>query len=99
MTGLAVRVDLTGHLDRGEPVEQLTENDPGLDTGQRRPQAEVRSEPEAQVGVGMAVDAELVGVGPEHRLVTVGRGVDQQQGIALGDGLAPHHGGDGWPCA
>ena len=78
-----------------EPVEQLGEHDPRLEAGQRRPQAEVGPEAEAHVRVGVAVDAQPVGVGAEHLLVPVGRGVDQQHRVALGDRHAPDGGGRG----
>ena len=84
MTGLGRACHRAGQGQRVEAVEELVQDDPALESGQCRPEAEVRSEAETHVRVGMAVDAQLAGVGPEHLLVPVGRGVDQQDRVAGG---------------
>ena len=82
MTGLGVRSTGPARDSGVEAVQQLAEDDPALQPGQRGPEAEVRPEAEAHVRIGMAVDPQLAGVGPEHLLVPVGRGVDQEHRIA-----------------
>ena len=81
MTGLAVRSTAPGELHGFVALDQIPQHDPGLEPGQRRTQAEVGPKTEAHMRVGVTVDAQLAGVGPEHPFVTIGRGVHQQHRI------------------
>ena len=74
----ALGVDTFGHVDVGQPGEQLLEQDPDLGAGQVRAEAEVRTGAEREVQVRRAVDAERVGV-VEHVGVAVRRRVDVEQ--------------------
>ena len=70
-----------GDLDVAEAPEQLLEHDPHLGPGQVGAQAVVRADAERDVGVRAAVDEHLVGA-VEHRLVPVGRLVEQEDLVA-----------------
>ena len=99
MTGLAVRSTGPAGSSEAKRSTSSLEHDPGLEPGQGGAEAEVGPESEAHVWIGVAVDAELTGVGPEHLFVTVGRGVHEQHGVTFGNRLTPDGGGGRWPCA
>ena len=84
--------------DVGHAVEQVLEHDPDLHAGQVGPEAEVRAAaPEGDVRVGVTADVEGVGV-VEDVLVAVGRGVEEDDLVALGD-VGPAEGERRtWPC-
>ena len=78
-----------GHLAIADPVAghsamPLFQSHPELHPRQVRAEAAVRAASEGDVPVWLSVGAELVRRF-EHRLVTIGRGVEQAQGFAGGD--------------
>ena len=72
MTGLGVRSDRAGQGQRVEAIEELRSARRAFESGQRRPEAEVRSESEADVRVGITVETKLARIGPEDLLGPVG---------------------------
>ena len=99
MTGLAVRSTAPAGASDAKRSSSSHSTTRRLEPGQRGPEAEVGPEPEAHVGVGVAIDRELAGVGAEDGLVPVGRRVDEQHRVARGDRLTPDGGGRRWPFA
>jgi hypothetical protein len=84
-------------------TEKLFEQDPSLQAGQRRTQAEVLAEPERQVRVRGSSDHEVVGVGAKDIFVAVRRSVELDDDVASANGPPPqldigggdtHHVGD-----
>ena len=63
-----------------QPAEQLLEDHPDLGAGEVGAQAVVGADPEGQVRVGVAVDAELVGR-VEYGFVAVGRLVQEEHAV------------------
>ena len=61
MTGEAVRTTGPATSTDAEPGQQLLQQDPTLEPGQHGPDAEVGTEPEGHVGVGVAGGVEPVG--------------------------------------
>ena len=70
-----------GHVDVGEPAEQLLVDDPDLRPGQVGAEAEVGPEAEPHVGVGIPIDPERLGV-VEYILVPVGGLIEEQDPFA-----------------
>ena len=79
--GAALGVDTLGHVDVGQPREQLLQQDPDLGAGQVRAEAEVRTGAEREVQVRRAVDVERVGV-VEHVGVAVRARVHVEHDVA-----------------
>ena len=71
-------------LDRLEARHQLAEERAARHAGQVRAEAEVLADPEAQVSVGVAVEAKLVRR-LEDLLVAIGRCVEEHEAISLAD--------------
>lgn len=70
-----------------EMPKQRRHGNPSFESRERRPQAAVDSESECEVGVGIAVDRELVGP-REDLFVAVCRRDQGQDQVTLGDALA-----------
>src|SRR5579863_7927673 len=81
-------VGLGGGVDVGEVAEELSVHHRDLSPGQVGAEAEVRTGgPEADVGIGMAQHVEALGV-LEHVLVAVGRVVEEDALVTLGELVA-----------
>ena len=74
----------------GDEAEERAEDEPGVGCAH----AEVGAEAEGEVGIGFAVEADLVGV-REGGVVEVGGGPAERDAAACGDGLAVEFGGSG----
>ena len=84
--------------DVGEVAEELAEHHRDLAPGQVGAEAEVRARgAEADVGVGVAQHVEALGV-LEHVLVAVGRVVEEDDLVALGEGRGPTASSARWRC-
>ena len=82
-------LDVAGHADVGEPVEQVLEHHDDLHAGQVGAQAEVGSAPaEGHMGVGFPADVESIGL-LEYGLVPVGRDVEEDHLLPVLDRSAP----------
>ncbi len=79
------RVALDRQVEVGQAGQEAFEHDLELQAGQLVAQAEVGAEAEGHVRVGAAGDVEGVGL-VEDGLVAVGRGVEEEQLLALADG-------------
>src|SRR5207249_6206217 len=77
----------SGDLEVRQPAEELLEHYRDLPPREVRTEAEVRPAAEAQVVVRIATDVEAERLG-EHRLVAVGRAIEEQHLVAFADFLA-----------
>ena len=75
------------HHHVGEPSGQLFEQDADLEPGQIDAHADMGADAEGEVGVGAAIEPERVRL-VEHVFVTIGRLVEHQHLLALGDPVA-----------
>ncbi len=76
-----------GRLELLQTIGKLEEERSSAESCHVGAQAEVLTGPEAEVAVRVAGDIEVEGI-LEHRVVAIGRGVEQDQVLALAQGLA-----------
>src|ERR1700730_13261640 len=74
-------------LDRFEPRRELTKHRLQLEARQIRPEAVVLADAKGDVLIGIASDVQREGI-RENILVTIGRGVEEREHVALADFLA-----------